>query len=68
MKHKYSLRDTRPPLSVKNSGCAPEEDYDASVHDYENVKYEGQSNENLKYFLSRNLLNTNGTQSLYFSM
>jgi len=25
-------------------------------------KYKGESNENLKYFLSRNLLNTKGTQ------
>jgi len=25
-------------------------------------KYGGESNENLKYFLSRNLLNTKGTQ------
>jgi len=25
-------------------------------------EYEGESNENLKYFLSRNLLNTKGTQ------
>ena len=30
--------------------------------------YEGESNENLKYFLSRNLLNTKGTQWLHFSM
>jgi len=26
------------------------------------LKYEGESNENLKYILSRNLLNTQGTQ------
>ena len=30
--------------------------------------YEGESNENLKYFLSHNLLNTKGTQWLHFSM
>ena len=27
--------------------------------------YEGESNENLKYFLSRDLLNTKGTQCLH---
>ena len=32
------------------------------------LNYEGESNENLKYFLSRNLLNTNGTKWLHFSM
>jgi len=30
--------------------------------------YEGESNENLTYVLSRNLWNTNGTQQLHFSM
>ena len=30
--------------------------------------YEGESHENLKYILSRNLLNTKGTQFLHFSM
>jgi len=29
---------------------------------------EGESNENLKYFLPRNLLNTKGTQRIHFSM
>ena len=30
--------------------------------------YEGESHENLKCVLSRNLLNTNGTHLLHFSM
>jgi len=37
-----SLRNTRPPLSVKNSGCAPEEDYNISVHDCENLEHNNQ--------------------------
>jgi len=32
------------------------------------MKYEGESNENLKYVLSCSLLNTKGTQWLHFSM
>ena len=31
-------------------------------------RYEGESNENLKYFLSRNILNTKGIQWLHLSM
>ena len=34
---------------------------------YGNLRYEVESNENLKYVLSRNLLNTKSTQWLHFS-
>ena len=37
------------------------------IHTVSRSKYVGESNENLKYFLSRNLLNTKGTQWLHFS-
>jgi hypothetical protein len=37
------------------------------VHKVEQHTYEGQSNENLKYFFTSDLLNKSGTQVYHFS-